>query len=74
MIESTENCQTITIQLEPEMKTIKIKRPKTVAQLLSALKLEPETAIVARGGKLLTYDQKLWPNDELFVRIVISSG
>lgn len=74
MTEFTDNYPTVTVQLEPEKKTIKLKRPKTVAQLLDALKLEPETALVARGGKLLTYDQKLWPNDELLVRVVISSG
>lgn len=74
MTESAENYQTVTVRLEPLMKTIKIRRPKTVAQLLCALNLDTETALVARNGKLLTYDQKLWADDELLVRVVISSG
>ncbi len=74
MAEAIENCQTVTVRREPSMKTIKIRRPKTVAQLLDALSLELETALVARNGKLLTYDQKIWPNDELLVRVVVSGG
>lgn len=74
MMETMETYPTVTIHLEPAMKTLKLKRPKTVAQLLSALNLEPETALVARDGKLLTYDRKIWPDDELLIRVVISSG
>lgn len=69
-----ETSQTVTVHLEPEMKTIQIKRPKTVLQLLQALDLTLESALVARDGKLLTYDRRIWPGDELLVRIVMSSG
>ena len=69
-----ETKQTITVHLEPEMKTILIKRPKTVMQLLQVLNLSLESALVARNGKLLTYDRRIWPGDELLVRVVMSSG
>lgn len=71
---SEKKCQTVTIHLEPDMRVFQIRRPKTVAQLFTALNLPRETALVARNGKLLTHDRHIWPNDELLVRIVISSG
>ncbi len=74
MSDTVNNVQTVTVHLEPAMQTIKIKRPKTAAQLLAALNLAPETALVVRNGKLLTHDRRVWPNDELLVRVVTSSG
>lgn len=69
-----EHGPVITVRLEPEMRIISMKRPKTVAQLLEALGLAQETALVARNGRLLTHDRRIWPDDELLVRVVISSG
>lgn len=69
-----EHCPKVTIQLEPENQTIQIQRPKTVAQLLDYLGLAPETALVARNGKLLTHDRRIWPDDVILVRKVTSSG
>ena len=43
-------------------------------QLLTALGLAEECALVARDGELLTPDRQIWPNDELLVRKVASVG
>lgn len=72
--DNNEKGPMITVRLEPAMKTLRIRRPKTAAQLLEALGLAPESALVARRGRLLTHDRRIWPNDELLVRVVISSG
>lgn len=66
--------QEITVTLEPDGETFKIKRPKTALQLLHALGLEEETALVARDGQLLTPDRRVWPDDEIWVRKVGSRG
>ena len=62
------------IWLEPPGRLLSIPRVKTVSQLLEFFKFEPETAIVARNGKLLTPDRHLWPDDEILVRQVGSRG
>lgn len=64
----------IMVFLEPEMREIRLDRPKTVAQLLDRLNLLPETALVSRKGELLTHDRRIWPDDEILVRIVTSCG
>lgn len=64
----------IYVTLEPGTKRIIMPRCKTALQLLTALNLEEETAIIARKGKLLTPDRHIWPDDELLVRIVGSRG
>lgn len=64
----------ITVHMEPAGDRLSLPRPKTVRQLLDALNLLEETALVAREGKLLTPDRHIWPEDEVLVRIVISCG
>lgn len=64
----------VTVLLQPEEKTLVLPRPKTVRQLLAALGLAEETALVARDGQLLTPDRHVWPGDALLVRKVASSG
>jgi sulfur carrier protein ThiS len=51
-----------------------LPRPKTSRQLLAALNLREECALVARNGELLTPDRRIWPDDELLVRKVGSTG
>lgn len=65
---------TISVLLQPEERLLNIPRPKTARQLLEALGLMEETALVARNGELLTPDRRIWPGDELLVRVVASSG
>ncbi len=64
----------VTVLLQPEEKTFEIKRPKTSRQLLHALGLREETALVARNGQLLTPDVPIYAGDSLLVRKVTSSG
>lgn len=64
----------IVVLLQPEEKYLSLPRPKTSRQLLAALGLAEETALVARNGQLLTPDRHIWPGDEVLVRKVASSG
>ncbi len=64
----------ITVELVPPGKTLSLPRPKTARQLLEALDLMEEGALVARNGKLLTPDRHIWPDDHLLVRVVASRG
>lgn len=64
----------VTVLLQPEEQHLSLPRPKTARQLLAALGLAEECALVAREGQLLTPDRHIWPNDNLLVRKVASSG
>ncbi len=64
----------IRLTIEPGGKKSVMPRPKTVLRLLQELDLEEETAIVARAGKLLTPDRRIWPDDEILVRLAGSKG
>ena len=50
----------VTVLVQPEEKYLSLPRPKT--------------ALVARNGQLLTPARHNWPNDDLLVRKVASSG
>ncbi len=64
----------VTVLLQPEETRLSLPRPKTARQLLEALNLAEESALVARNGDLLTPDRRIWPDDDLLVRKVASSG
>lgn len=64
----------ILLLLEPAGKLLSFPRPKTARQLLEALNLLEESALIARDGQLLTPDRRIWPNDKIYVRIVASRG
>lgn len=64
----------VTVLLQPEDITLTLPRPKTARQLLHALSLREETALIAREGELLTPDRRIYPGDSLLVRKVTSSG
>ncbi len=64
----------VTVLVQPEEKEMHIPRPKTVRQLLEALGLREETALVVRQNTLLTPDVRIYANDSLLVRKVTSSG
>ncbi len=69
-----ENRPEIALTIEPEGQTQNFPRPKTARQLLQALGLAEETALVVRDGKLLTPDRQIWPGDKILVRKVGSRG
>lgn len=64
----------VRVLLQPEEKMLELPRPKTARQLLAALGLREETALVAREGELLTPDRRIFADDQLLVRTVTSSG
>lgn len=64
----------ITVLIQPEEKIVVMKRAKTARQLLEALNLAEETALVARNNELLTPDRRIWANDNILVRKVASTG
>lgn len=65
---------TVTVLLQPQEKTLVLPRPKSARQLLAALDLREESALVAREGELLTPDRRIYSGDTLLVRKVVSSG
>lgn len=46
----------------------------TVAELLSELKINPETVLVARNNELVTADEELNDKDDVKILSVISGG
>lgn len=64
----------VRVLVQPEEKMMELPRPKTARQLLAALGLREETALVARDGELLTPDRRIFTGDTLLVRKVTSSG
>ncbi len=46
----------------------------TVAELLSELKINPETVLVAKNNELVTADDELGEKDEVRILSVISGG
>lgn len=64
----------ILVRLQPDEVWLSLPRPKLAGQLLAALDLPEEGALVARGAELLTPDRHIWPEDEILVRKVGSVG
>lgn len=64
----------VTVLLQPDDRRLSLPRPKTARQLLEALGLGEECALVARDSELLTPDRRIWPDDHLLVRVVMSAG
>ena len=64
------------VRFQPEDIEIDVPRckAKNAGMLLTALGLRPGTAIVACGSTLLTHDVVLYPEQNLLVRKVMSSG
>ncbi len=46
----------------------------TVAQLLGKLRINPETVVVAKNGKVVLEDEKLTDRDEVKIFSVVSGG
>ncbi len=65
---------TVRVRVQPEDKVLELPRPKTARQLLAALGLREESALVARDGELLTPDRRIYGGQSLLVRKVTSAG
>ena len=62
------------VQLNHPVRSIEVKGPKRVKDLLRELNLMPEAHLVIRGDELATEDEMLSDQDQVEIRPVISGG
>jgi sulfur carrier protein len=62
------------VQLSHPTRTIEVKGPKKVKELLRELNLVVEAHLVIKGDDLVTEDEMLHDKDEIEIRPVISGG
>lgn len=62
------------VQLSHPPRSITIKGPKRVKDLLRELNLVVEAHLVIRGDELVTEDEMLFDQDQIEIRPVISGG
>ncbi len=62
------------VQLSHPARTVDVKGPKRVKELLRDLNLVVEAHLVIRGDDLVTEDEMLHDQDQVEIRPVISGG
>jgi sulfur carrier protein len=62
------------VQLSHPARTVDVKGPKRVKDLLRDLNLTVEAHLVIKGDDLVTEDEMLYDQDQVEVRPVISGG
>lgn len=62
------------VQLSHPARTVEVKGPKKVKDLLKDLQLVVEAHLVIRGDELVTEDEMLYDKDQIEIRPVISGG
>jgi sulfur carrier protein len=62
------------VQLSHPARTVEVKGPKKVKDLLKELQLVIEAHLVIRGDELVTEDEMLYDKDRIEIRPVISGG
>ena len=62
------------VQLSHPSRTIEVKGPKKVKELLRELDLVVEAHLVIKGEELVTEDEILYDKDQVEIRPVISGG
>jgi sulfur carrier protein len=62
------------VQLSHPTRTIDVKGPKRVKDLLRDLNLVMEAHLVIKGDELVTEDEMLYDQDRVEIRPVISGG
>jgi sulfur carrier protein len=62
------------VQLSHPSRTVDVKGPKKVKDVLRELNLLVEAHLVIRGDELVTEDEMLADKDEIEIRPVISGG
>jgi len=62
------------IQLSHPTRSVEVKGPKKVKELLKELNLVVEAHLVIRGDELVTEDEMLSDKDQIEIRPVISGG
>ena len=62
------------VQLSHPARTVEVKGPKKVKDLLRELNLVVEAHLVIKGDDLVTEDEMLYEGDQIEIRPVISGG
>jgi sulfur carrier protein len=62
------------VLLSHPSRTVEVKGPKKVKDLLRELSLVVEAHLVIRGDELVTEDEMLYDKDQVEIRPVISGG
>lgn len=62
------------VQLSHPARTVEVKGPKKVKELLRELNLVVEAHLVIKGNDLVTEDEILHDGDQIEIRPVISGG
>lgn len=62
------------VQLSHPARTVEVKGPKKVKDLLRELNLPVEAHLVIKGDDLVTEDEMLYDSDQVEIRPVISGG
>jgi len=64
----------VQVQLSHPARTVDVKGPKRVKELLRDLNLIVEAHLVIKGNDLVTEDEMLYDQDQVEIRPVISGG
>jgi len=64
----------VQVQLSHPARTVDVKGPKRVKELLRDLNLIVEAHLVIKGDDLVTEDEMLYDQDQVEIRPVISGG
>lgn len=64
----------ITVFVEPDNETFTFEKHNTVLMLQKRLSLRVNDALIIRGDRLLTPDDRLEDGDEIRIRKVMSTG
>jgi sulfur carrier protein len=62
------------VLLRNPRRELDVPAPRTVAQLLTALEVVPESVLVIRNDTLATHDERLHEDDVVEIRPVTSGG
>jgi sulfur carrier protein len=62
------------VLLRNPRRELDVPAPRTVAQLLTALDVVPESVLVIRNDTLATHDERLFDDDVVEIRPVTSGG
>jgi sulfur carrier protein len=64
----------VKVRLRNPDREVEVDGGRTVQDLLVELGVQPDTALVIRGGELVTRQERLGAHDEIEIRPVISGG
>jgi sulfur carrier protein len=62
------------VRLRNPDRQVELSGPRNVRDVLSELSIDPDTVLVIRDRTLLTWEERVAPEDEIEIRPVISGG